>query len=141
MPPTVWTYLYGGLMTPATMRRLGLEPRTLRLASLQGFEIGFSPWVTLTPAPAATTYGLIAETTHDELAAAYGQLATPYLPYPVVVLDDESRLRPALCYLAHETADGRPDSDNIRGVIATLEARGAPDWYLERLRGFLPAGA
>lgn len=139
---TVWGFFYGGLINPEVMARVGFAPRRQALATLPGYELRIAPLVNLIANPLETAYGLLLESTHDELARVYGQLKATYLPYPVVTHDTEGHMRAALCYIVPDMAAGQAEPEHVLTLLRPAERLGFPECYLERIRSFLPpAGA
>jgi hypothetical protein len=139
MPDTVWGFFYGGLISPDVMRRVGFTPRRQKPARLTGFDLRISPLVNLVDSPGDTVFGLLLETTHAELAHVYGQLQATYLPQPVVVDDLEGGRVPALCYIVPDMAPGQAEASHILPLLSAAESHGFPDWYLAKIRSYLPA--
>jgi hypothetical protein len=140
VPGTVWGFFYGGLISPDVMRRVGFAPRRQKQARLTGFDLRISPLVNLVESPGDMVFGLLMETTHAELAHVYGQLQATYLPQPVVAVDNrDGALVPALCYIVPDMAPGMAEASHILPLLTAAESLGFPDWYLSKIRSFLPA--
>lgn len=135
---SVWGFFYGGLINPAMMARVGLVPSARAVATLQGYDLRIAPWVNLVPSARDLVYGLLLEVSHDQLSAVYAQLKATYLPYPVLAHDDESCPRPALCYMVPDMPEAAAEDAHVRTLLEAAEAIGFPDWYLMRIRSFLP---
>ena len=140
MTSSVLGFFYGGLINPEVMARVGWKPRRREVASLPGYELRIAPLVNLVPNPLETAYGLLLESTHEELALVYGQLKATYLPFPVAAHDAEGRVRPALCYIVPDMAPGQAEADHVLALLRPAEQIGFPDHYLEKIRSFLPPG-
>ena len=138
MTSSVLGFFYGGLINPEVMARVGWTPRRGEVATLPGYELQIAPWVNLVPNPLETAYGLLLESTHDELARVYDQLNAKYLPFPVGAQDAEGHIRPALCYIVPEMASGQAETDHVLALLRSAEQLGFPAHYLDRIRGFLP---
>jgi hypothetical protein len=138
MTPLVWGFFYGGLINPVLMERLGMQPRRKEIALLPGYDLEISPLMNLVVEPRATAYGLLMELSHDELASAYGKLKAVYYPQPVLAYDLEGRARPALCYLLPDQEPGPAEADYVTNLLEPAKANGFPDWYLDKIRSFLP---
>lgn len=141
MNELVWGFFYGGLINPEVMERMGMQPRQQELATLSGYDICISPWVNLVHSPRDRVFGLLLQLTHRELSQAYGQLKVAYLPYPVVAEDQSGRLRPALCYLASSMQPAQAEASHVLNLLKPAERLGFPEWYLAKIRSFLPADA
>lgn len=137
----VWGFFYGGLINPEVMARLGLRPSETQIAILPGFELAFSPWVNAIEQPDASVYGLLMRVTHEELERVYGQLAAPYRPQAVITVCRDGSLRPALCYLMSDPAEGRPEASHVLNLLTPARALGFPAWYLQRIESFLDTPA
>jgi hypothetical protein len=135
----VWGFFYGGLINPNVMDRVGFHPtaRSGR-AWLPSYDIIISPLVNLIPREGAVAFGQLLRSTHDELTHVYGQLQARYFPYPVLAYDEEARAVPALCYLLPHVQAGQADADHVNNLLQPATALGFPEWYLEKIRSFLP---
>lgn len=135
---SVWVFLYGGLMNPEVMARVGLRPDRQALAELEGYQVRISPLVNLVPERHSTVYGLLAEVGHEALASAYGRLAARYHPVPVLARQSDGSLRPALCFVVPEMPEGPAEAAHVRPLLESARAFGFPDWYLSRIASFMP---
>lgn len=139
MADTVWGFFYGGLISPKVMQRVGFAPRREALAWLPGFELQISPLVNLVRNPGESVFGLLLETTHAELDRVYGQLQAAYFPHPVVAHDMMGGLVPALCYIVPAMVPAQAAASHIQPLLDAGEKLGFPEWYLAKIRSFLPA--
>lgn len=139
MTSHVLGYFYGGLMNPTVMQRVGMTPRRQEVAILPGFDLTIAPLVNLVRSPSDCVYGVLMELTHAELQHVYGQLKATYLPYPVVACDLDGRMRAALCYIVPEMEAGPAEAAHVEALLEPASKLGFPEWYLEKIRGFLPA--
>jgi Gamma-glutamyl cyclotransferase, AIG2-like len=137
---SVPVFFYGGLINPEVMKSVGLEPTRQELATLPGFDIRISPYVNLVRNAGHLVFGMLMEVTHAQLQHAYSQLKAEYQPEPVLVLDADGAYRPALCYLVAEMPPDQADVDYVEALATAGEALGFPDWYLAKIRGYLPSG-
>ena len=135
---TVWGFFYGGLINPEVMARVGFRPRRQAVSILPGYELRIAPLVNLVANPLESAYGLLLESTHDELARVYGQLKATYLPFPVVTHDTDGHVRAALCYIVPDMAPGQAEAEHVLALLRPAERLGFPEHYLERIRSFLP---
>jgi hypothetical protein len=139
MPATVWGFFYGGLINPKVMEKVGLAPLRQELASLSGFDLEISPLVNLVPRYGTTVFGLLLETTHEQLVHVYGQLKARYHPFPVVANElGEGRLVPSLCYIVPSMPPAQADASHIAPLLEAGELLGFPDWYMTKIRSYLP---
>ena len=138
MSGPVLGFFYGGLINPEVMARVGWTPRVGEVAALPGYELRIAPWVNLVPNPVETAYGLLLESTHDELAHVYAQLKATYLPFPVAAQDTKGHVRPALCYIVPDMPPGQAEADHVLALLGPAEQLGFPEHYLERIKSFLP---
>lgn len=138
MNDLVWGFFYGGLINPEVMQRVGMSPQRQELATLSGYELQIAPWVNLAPNPRSMVYGLLMLLSHRELSHVYGQLKAPYFPFPVLAQDQEGRLRPALCYLSPNMQPGQPEASHVENLLKPAESLGFPEWYIDRIRSYLP---
>lgn len=138
MNDLVWVFFYGGLINPEVMQQVGLNPRSQEIATLAGYELQIAPWVNLVPNPRGVVYGLLMLSSHRELKRVYEQLKATYFPFPVLAQDQDERLRPALCYLASDMQPGQADAAHVQNLLRPAIRLGFPQWYIERIRSFLP---
>lgn len=141
MTSSVWVFFYGGLINPAMLDKVGMKPKRQEPATLSGFDIRISPYVNLVRSAGQTVFGVLMEVTYAELEHTYSQLKARYLPEAVIVSDSTGRLRPALCYIVSDMPPGQAEVDHVEVLATAAESLGFPDWYLARIRSFLPTGA
>lgn len=123
-------------MSSRVLRDSGLtrDIRPLEVASLEGFDITFSPSATLVPSTKGIVYGVIAELTQAELDLLY----TPdwlkdYKPRSIMVKASNRRELAATCYMASPHPNASPKPDYVARLIDTARSLGFPSWYIERL--------
>lgn len=131
-------FFYGGLINAAMQERAGVRPERQVQAALCGYDITIRPYVNLHRSVGDQVFGVVMWLTHAELDILYGQLKVRYRPAAVVVESVEGSLIPALCYFADEMADGPADEQHVRMLLEPAQQLGFPDWYLRRIRSFLP---
>ena len=68
---SVWGFLYGGLINPNVMKRVGFHATKQIRAWLHGFDLRISPLVNLVQSEGDIVFGLLLEATHDQLAHVY----------------------------------------------------------------------
>lgn len=141
MNSSVWGFFYGGLINPKVLERVGMKPKRQQLATLCGFDLRISPYVNLVRSPRHTVFGLLMEVTHAELQHTYSQLKAVYLPEAVLVSDAEGRFHPALCYIVPDMPPGQAEADHVEALATAGENLGFPQWYLTKIRSFLPSAA
>jgi len=140
MSASVWGFFYGGLINPKVLDRVGMKPTRQQSATLAGFDLRISPYVNLVPSPGHVVFGLLMEVTHAELQRTYSQLKAVYLPQAVVAFDIDGRLHPALCYIVPDMPPGQAETDHVEALATAGESLGFPDWYVAKIRSFLPKG-
>ncbi len=138
MNDLVWGFFYGGLINPEVMQRVGMSPQRQELATLSGYELQIAPWVNLVPNPRSVSYGLLMLVSHRELSHVYGQLKAAYFPFPVLAQDQKGRLRTALCYLSPNMQPAQAEASHVENLLRPAESLGFPEWYIDRIRGYLP---
>lgn len=134
---SVKTFFYGGLMNPAVMTRLGMEPSPRARAVLPGYRIRIAPWVTLDPDPLASAFGVLMEIPHAALDSIYRRLAVDYHPYPVIVHAEPGPVA-ALTYLAGPMQSDTATQDHVAPLLESALELEFPDWYVAEIRAFLP---
>ena len=138
---SVWVFFYGGLINPKVLDKVGMKPTRQERATLSGFDIRIAPYVNLVRSPGHTVFGLLMEVTHAELQHTYNQLKAQYLPEAVIVSDTAGCLRPALCYIVPDMPPGQAEVDHVEALATAAESFGFPQWYVAKIRGFLPIEA
>jgi hypothetical protein len=137
----VWVFFYGLYMDFEVLGRHGVSPGRWEVASLSGYDFLVSSWGHLAPSERGRVYGLNIAVTHDDLERLYGAsntfLKLRYFPEPVLVETAEGKFVPALCYVAHEPPGGPVNRDYVEGMLRLSKKYGFPEWYAERLAGFL----
>ena len=133
-----WVFFYGSFINREVLARGGLVSDRIEVARLWGFDIVIETLATLVRSDQRSVYGIVCETTHDELRSLYGQdwLGGTYLPYAVIVETDGGRLIPALCYIAPTRPPARPAADYLDWITGPAREYRFPDWYIERLEHF-----
>jgi hypothetical protein len=138
MSRSVPVFFYGGLINPALLDRLGIPRRERTPAMLPGYELVIRPWVNLEPVDLGVAYGVVMDMSGEELDRIYSQLAIRYAPAPVVVVHGR-RVAAATCYFAAESmVRAQAEEGHVRVLLEAAEALGLPEWYLGRIRSFLP---
>ena len=135
----VWGFFYGGLINPVVMARVGMAPSRQEVATLPGYELTIAPLVNLVPRADAFAHGLLLELTHGEIDHVYGQLKARYLPFPVLAHRSDGLAQPALCYVVPDMSIAEAERDHVLNLLEPAATLGFPEWYLERIRSFLPA--
>jgi cation transport regulator ChaC len=138
MKSSVWVFFYGGLINPRMLDKVGMKPTRQEPATLAGFDIRISPYVNLVRSGGHTVFGLLMEVTHAELEHTYSQLKARYLPQAVIVSDSAGELRAALCYISPHMPPGQAEAEHVETLATAGESLGFPQWYLTRIRSFLP---
>ncbi|MGH8187251.1 MAG: gamma-glutamylcyclotransferase, partial [Steroidobacteraceae bacterium] len=103
-----------------------------------GFDLRISPYVNLVRNPDAIVFGLLMEVSRSELQQAYSRLKAVYVPEAVLVTDTSGRLVPALCYVVPDMPPGQAEVDHVLMLATAAEELGFPQWYVDRIRSFLP---
>ena len=141
LDPNVVTFFYGSYINPNVLREAGLAPKRMDVARLPGFDIEIRPLANLVPSDQHTVYGILASATHSELDRLYAHardvLGGVYLPHPVVVLNSNGQLEPALCYIAPHIDPAPAARDYVRRIVEPAREYGFPSWYIDRLEAFL----
>ncbi|HEY5760170.1 MAG TPA: gamma-glutamylcyclotransferase family protein [Steroidobacter sp.] len=141
MTSSVWGFFYGGLINPRVLEKVGMRPKRQQLATLGGFDLRISPYVNLVRSPGHMVFGLLMEVTHAELQHTYSQLKAVYLPEAVLVSDVEGRFQAALCYIVPDMSPGQAEVDHVEALATAGETLGFPQWYLTKIRSFLPSAS
>lgn len=135
---SVWGFFYGGLINPEVMARLGMTPTGREVATLPGFELSIRPLVNVSPEPGSVVYGLLLQLTHAELQNVYAKLKATYHPRPVIAFTLDGQPRAALCYIVDDMPAGHAERDYVLDLLRPAEELGFPEWYLDKIRSFLP---
>jgi hypothetical protein len=137
--PSVWTFFYGSFINQDVLKQYDVTLLSFEVARLDGFDIAIQPLATLVPSDERCVYGIVAGLTHAQLRALYSQdWVSGYDPYPVLVTSAKGVLIPCLCYIAANTKEPSPPTqDYLMKIIAPAQAYGFPQWYIARLQQFL----
>ena len=139
----VMTFFYGSYINPAVLREVDLVPKRIEVARLPGYDITIRPLANLVASDRHSVYGVLADTTHEELERLYAHarvvLGGIYLPHPVLVYGMSGQAEPALCYIAPSLTPKPPTADYVARILDPARTHGFPEWYIERLESFLPS--
>ncbi|HEV3467864.1 MAG TPA: gamma-glutamylcyclotransferase family protein [Pyrinomonadaceae bacterium] len=137
----VCVFFYGLYMDFEVLGRHGVSAERWEVASLAGYDFNVASWGHLVASDRGRVYGLNVAVTHQDLERLYGPsntfLKLRYFPEPVLVETAGGQFVPALCYVAHERPEGPVNKDYVEGMIRLSKKYGFPEWYAERLAGFL----
>lgn len=138
MNKSIPVFFYGGLINPLMLQSLGVPDRLRDPATLSGFNISISPWVNIEPDESGQVFGVVMEMTQQELDDIYQKLRIRYSPISVTV-NQAGADRVVTCYVAGEDlAPGQADEAHVRMLLEAAEHCRFPEWYLERIRSYLP---
>ena len=132
----VVVFLYGSLMSTKILRDQGLmrEPDKLEVASLEGFDIFFSPSINLKRQPGRVVYGVTIELTPQECETLFSQKRfADYREETVTVETKDGRRISAACHFAPQLKVVPPRQDYIDRLVEITKSYGFPSWYIERL--------
>ena len=143
MPPaSVWTFFYGSFIHLDVLKKVGVVPKEVEVATLDGFDIRIRPLANLVPSNEHRVYGVVATTTHAELSRLYdyatNTLGGTYLPQAVLTGIGGGKCLPALCYIAGDLAEGPAAAEYVDLIIEAAKSHGFPGWYVDRLKRFRP---
>jgi hypothetical protein len=138
--PSVWVFFYGSFINRDVLKQYDVRLQSFEVARLDGFDIAIQPLATLVPSDERCVYGIVAGLTHADVRKLYSQdWVSGYNPYAVLITAAEGVLIPCLCYIAPRNAQpSAPSADYLMKIIAPAQEYRFPDWYVERLRQFLP---
>lgn len=132
-----WTFFYGSFMDLDVLKRADVAPRRFEVARLGGFDVEINPLANLVRSDRHCVYGIVAETSHEELGRLYSQgWVSSYLPVAVLVETLDGGWRTALCYVAPQPAAEPASEDYVERVVRAAKAHGFPGWYVDRLKEF-----
>ena len=134
-PKRIAVFFYGSFIRPEVMAKGGLAPDHVTVARLSGYEIHVSPYACIERSSEHTVYGIVVQTTHEELQRMYSMDGVGvFLPEAVVVETTDGLLQPAMCFMPPARDTKPADRDYLDRLIAAGERYGFPSWYLARLR-------
>src|SRR5688500_18659577 len=131
-------FFYGGLINDVMQERVGVHPARRMEAILPGYSLTIRPFVNVHQDVGGTVFGIVMWVTHADLERLYGQLKIPYYPAAVVVQGIDGGFVPALCYVTRDMPPEQAEEAHVRMLLEPAERLGFPDWYLSRIRSFLP---
>ncbi len=136
----IWTFFYGSFMHPDVLAQANVHPTERQFARLDRWALRIAPRATLIPADGSCVYGIVAQLTHPELDKLYTKdwfgFGT-YLPEAVLVTSAAARQLPALCYIAWETAGGKPTREYIEKMVSVAREYSFPDEYVRHIESFV----
>ena len=143
MPPSsVWTFFYGSFINLDVLKKVDVVPGAVEVATLDGFDICIRPLANLVPSDEHRVYGIVATTTHGELARLYdyvgNTLGGTYLPQAVLTGVGDCKCLPALCYIAPDLAEGPAAAKYVDLIVGAAKSYGFPRWYVDRIERFRP---
>ena len=135
--PEIWTFFYGSYMNLDVLKEVEVVPRHYETARLPGFDISIRPLANLARSEQKTVYGIVATSTHAELARLYDHaenvLGGKYLPEAVLVVTQSGRWLPVLTYIAPTLPDRPAAGDYVDRILEPAREHGFPGWYIDRL--------
>jgi cation transport regulator ChaC len=136
----IWTFFYGSFMHPDVLAQANVHPTERQLARLDGWKLRIAPRATLIPADGNCVYGIVAQLTHPELDKLYTKdwfgFGT-YLPEAVMVTNATARQLAAMCYIAWETAGGKPTREYMEKMVSVAREYSFPDDYIRHMESFV----
>jgi hypothetical protein len=129
---TTSVFFYGLYMDTSLLESMGLRPRQIGAARLDGFQLRIGERATLVPAPGRSAYGFMIDLSEGEVAELYSRPEVRgYIPesVTVVLLDDSSEHR-AVCYvLQSEEPNSGADAQYAASLAALVARLGLPTAY------------
>ena len=137
----VRVFFYGSFINRKVLAEVDMVPDRVEVGRLSGFDIRIQPLANLVRSDRHCVYGLVCESTHEDLGRLYGQdWVGTYLPEAVLVETSAGRLLPALCYIAPVGEPSQATSAYIERITVPAREYGFPRWYLQRLDSFRNEG-
>lgn len=132
-------FFYGSFINTAVLGSVGLVPGMVETARVWGFDIRIAPLANLVRSDGCCVYGIVCETTHDDLDRLYAQdWVGLYLPEAVIAETAGGGLVPALCYIAPLPAAAYATDEYIDRIVGPAREYGFPAWYIERIESYRP---
>jgi Gamma-glutamyl cyclotransferase, AIG2-like len=92
-------FFYGLFMDEELLRDKGVQPSSLRAASLKGFQLRIGQRATLVPSETECVYGIVASLSHREVDQLYSDPSLRgYRPEAVSATLPDGETVPALCF-------------------------------------------
>lgn len=136
-------FLYGSYMSHIVLAAFGVRLDPPVSCVLRGYRLMLDPIARIEPADGARVLGIICRLSHRELERLYASdWMKPYLVEPVSIEGlDGTWAAPALTYTPTRvpTSTERPPR-YVESLVATAEALGFPEDYLEELRSWISPG-
>ena len=130
-------FFYGSFMSTAVLQQAGIEPRSVEVTRLSGFDIHIGPLANVVRSERHMVYGIVCDLTHSDLSRLYGQdWVGHYFPEAVLVETGAGALLPALCYVAPVRRTGPAAGDYVDRIVDAAREHGFPEWYVGRLESF-----
>ena len=133
----VQVFFYGSFINLQVLAEVGLEPESVDVARLTGFDIRIQPLANLVRSPEQHVYGIVCQATHAELERLYGQAwVGTYLPEAVLVETRSGSKLAALCYIAPAPRVAAAAHDYIDRIAGPGRDYDFPEEYLGRIERF-----
>jgi hypothetical protein len=129
-------FFYGLFMDASLLQQKGLNPRSCRIASVEGFCLVIGARATLVPSSSGTVHGVVCSLTHSEVDVLYSEASVSvYRPEAVLAHLKDGTVMSALCF--NLPVPPSPDERNAEYAarLRTLAGRiGLPEDYVSSIR-------
>ncbi|MFQ5995307.1 MAG: gamma-glutamylcyclotransferase family protein [Acidiferrobacterales bacterium] len=134
-------FFYGSYINFTVLAEAEIGDRPYQTARLPGYRLVIAPLANLVTDHSSEAFGILTKLTHAELdglyvAHAQEKLGAIYRPEAVIVLTDENKPIPTLCYLSHDMQPSTPDPAYVERILDPAKQYGFPSYYLDHIASF-----
>jgi hypothetical protein len=131
----IGAFFYGSFIRKDVQLKAGFSPQRLEVACLHGFDIHVAPHAALSRSDNSAVYGILVDITHRQLDTMYSAPGVGvFLPQAVLVVTQDGKLSPALCYIPPAVGREPADRDYLARLVEAGNEYGFPEWYLHHLQ-------
>ncbi|UTW45435.1 gamma-glutamylcyclotransferase [bacterium SCSIO 12696] len=130
-------FFYGLFMDEHLLKQKGLNPESIRLACLDGYQLRIGERATLVPHRGMSSYGAVMRLSQRELEQLYSSDGVEdYVPDSVQVRVINDELVDAVTYVLPIERILGSNSEYAVKLAHTAEALGLPSAYVDEIKGW-----
>ena len=127
-------------MNPEVLAKAGVYPIERQAARLDGWQLTLAPRATLIPSDGRSVHGVLGRLTHPDIDKLYTRDwfgFGVYLPEAVMVTNAAANKLAAMCYIAWETAGGKPAPEYVEKMVSAAREFSFPEDYVRHIQSFV----
>ena len=130
-------FFYGSFINLNVLKEYDIEPDSVDVVTLKGFDISVAPLATLVPNAERSVFGILVRIPHEKLERLYGgDWVKAYVPEAVLVESSKGESVPALCWIAPVGEWEATKGSYLDKMVKAGRTHGFPDAYIDRLEEF-----